>query len=230
VIKSLSSAGAVNTQRTEIAIRLDGADQSSQPIKGDLGLIVLEDRPADKRQVDARGDLVASLLPAQVRSLNPSGLGIYGIGKETYFRVDTLLAICAKPTDANAGLPTVSGFTLDGFLDLFGGAPKEGLPGKLLGEETIAGAPAQHYALDIPALKAAALRNGRLLPELTRAEVWVSKSGGYAVRLLASGTGADLNLGGILFSGDFAIDATLISVNQPVAITLPRSCANPIAF
>ena len=202
--------------------------------QGDLNA-VLTTNDQGKSKITVTGSLLGELAAQVGGSLvglfKPSSVDIYKVPEGTYVVVNGLFPVCVKPADskATAALDEMSPQSLLSML-----TSSDVARGKLVGQETLNGAPVRHYVLNGDAFLAAAQKStnpklkafSKALWSAEDADLYVDAKGGYPVAFSGSYSGEYEPL---KFEGDFDVEIELTGVNTNTPVTLPASCNKPIS-
>jgi hypothetical protein len=201
--------------------------------QGDLNA-VLTTNDQGKSQVTVSGSLLGEIAAQVGGSLvglfTPSSVDVYKVPEGTYIVINSLFPVCVKPNapKATAALDEMSPQNLLSML-----TSNDVARGKLVGQETLNGAPVKHYVLNGEAFLAAAQKStnpklkafGEALWSAGDADLYVDAKGGYPVAFRGSFSGAYEPL---KFEGDFDVQIELTGVNTNTPVNLPASCNKPI--
>jgi len=202
--------------------------------QGDLNA-VLTTNDQGKSKITVTGSLLGELAAQVGGSLvglfKPSSVDIYKVPEGTYVVVNGLFPVCVKPADskATAALDEMSPQSLLSML-----TSSDVARGKLVGQETLNGAPVRHYVLNGDAFLAAAQKStnpklkafSKALWSAEDADLYVDAKGGYPVAFSGSYSGEYEPL---KFEGDFDVQIELTGVNTNTPVVLPASCNKPIS-
>jgi hypothetical protein len=202
--------------------------------QGDLNA-VLTTTDQGKSRITVTGDLLGDITAQVGGSLmglfTPSSVDIYKVPEGTYVVINSLVPVCVKPanTKATAALDEMSPQSLLGML-----TSSDVARGKLVGQETLNGAPVKHYVLNGEAFLAAAQNSrdpklkafGDALWNAKDADLFVDAKGGYPVAFSGSYSGS---YDPLKFEGDFDVQIELTGVNTNTPVDLPASCNKPIS-
>jgi hypothetical protein len=202
--------------------------------QGDLtALLTANDQNKSRVTVSGSllGEIAAQVGGSLVGLFTPSKVDLYKVPDGTYVVVNGLVPVCVKPkaSKATAALDDMSPSSMLSML-----TSSDVARGKLVGEETLNGAPVKHYVLDGDAFLAAAQKSsdpklrafGEALWSAEDADLYVDVEGGHPVAFRGNFSGAYEPL---KFEGDFGVDIELTGVNTNTPVNLPSSCNRPIS-
>ena len=201
--------------------------------QGDLNIVLTMNEQGESKATvtgGLLGDLAAQVGGSLVGLFTPSSVDLYKVPEGNYIVVNSLIPVCVKPktTQSTAELDDMNPQSLLGML-----TSSDVARGKLVGQETLNGAPVNHYVINGDAFLAAAQKSrdpklrafGESLWSAEDIDLYVDAEGGYPVALRGSFSGEYEPL---KFEGDFDIAIQLTDVNTNTPVALPAACNKPI--
>ena len=202
--------------------------------QGDLtGLLTTNDQKKSRVTVSGSllGEIAAQVGGSLVGLFTPSKVDLYKVPEGAYVVVNGLFPVCVKP-DAPKATAALDDMSPQSLLTML--TSSDVARGKLVGEETLNGAPVKHYVINGDAFLAAAQKStdpklkafGEALWSAEDADLYIDAKSGHPVAFRGNYSGAFEPL---KFEGDFGVQIELTGVNTNTPVTLPASCNKPIS-